>query len=93
MSDRQFPIQAASRGPRGPKSIPWDLIAPHEKQALFNHGGQTLQRLAERHSLCACEAVAVLEDRSWRRYEDHADAVKRLEEIVAAGLHDAKEQP
>lgn len=46
--------------------IPWAMIAPHEKQAQRNHG-QTLNRLAERGGLGACEAIAVLEDRPWHR--------------------------
>lgn len=46
-------------------SIPWDMLTPHEKQALDNHCGQTLKRLAERGGFAACEAIAVLEDRRW----------------------------
>lgn len=46
--------------------VPWEMILPHEKQALRNHS-QTIQRLAERGGLSACEAVAVLEDREYSR--------------------------
>jgi hypothetical protein len=51
--------------------IPWDMIAPHAKQADKNHY-QTLERLAERGGLTAEEAVAVLRshsamDRNWVR--------------------------
>lgn len=49
--------------------IPWELIGPHEEQALSNHG-QTLKRLAERGGLCPSEAVAVLENRSWHPMSD-----------------------
>lgn len=28
--------------------VPWGLIAPHERRARANHGGQSLNRLAER---------------------------------------------
>lgn len=42
--------------------VPWSVIAPHEAQAQRNHGGQTLERLAERGGLCAKEALAVLLD-------------------------------
>ena len=46
-------------------SIPWAMIAPHERQALRNHD-QTLKRLAERGGLSPREAVCVLEGRSLR---------------------------
>ena len=44
--------------------IPWDFIAPHEQQALANHG-QTLNRLAERGGLGASEALDIVEGRRW----------------------------
>ncbi len=44
--------------------LPWALIAPHEAQALNNHG-QTLEKLAHRGGLSFEEAAAVMEDRSW----------------------------
>lgn len=53
-----FPIQD------GP-DIPWRVIAPHEKAAQRNHGGQTLQRLAERGGLGVGEAIDVLLDQPW----------------------------
>lgn len=60
--------------------IPWALIEPHEKQAMKNHG-QTLERLRERHGLSPCEAVAILEDRPWRKMAP-ADSIARLYEII-----------
>lgn len=48
-------------------AVPWEMIAPHERQAKANHGGQTLKRLAERGGLGLAEAVAVLEDRPFKR--------------------------
>lgn len=44
------------------RAIPWDAIAPHEKQAQANHY-QTLKRLAERGGLCVAEAVVVMLDK------------------------------
>ena len=85
-----FPIQRSwKRQPAGhmgysddgPRCIPWAVIAPHERQAQMNHGGQTLAKLAQRGGLCASEAVAVLEDREWRPY---AEAEQRLKELVNA---------
>lgn len=45
--------------------IPWELLLPHAEQAIANHGGQTLERLAERGGLCYSEAVAILTDQPW----------------------------
>lgn len=63
----------------GPKEIPWAMIAPHAEQARRNHM-QTLEQLAQRGGLCACEAIAVLEDREWQRFESHKDAERLLAE-------------
>lgn len=60
---RTFPIMESKRV----KSVPWDMIAPHERTAKDNHGGQTLQRLSERGGLCPLEAVAVLEDTPYNK--------------------------
>lgn len=62
-------------------SIPWDMIQPHENQALKNHCGQTLERLAQRGGLSHCEAVAILEDRDWKLM-DLDDAISRLKELT-----------
>ena len=74
-TERMFAIQNGD-------DIPWSVIAPHERQALNNHGGQTLERLHERRGLSMCEAVAVLEDRAWRVMPDDV-ARARLKELVA----------
>lgn len=59
-----FPIQ--SSGVQGElREIPWALIQAHEAQALNNHCGQSLERLAQRQGLSACEAVAILEDMTY----------------------------
>lgn len=62
------------------ENIPWDAIAPHEKQAVKNHG-QTLQRLAERGGLDYTEALAVLEDRDYTKVE-HSVAKDMVLRIV-----------
>lgn len=74
MSERRFPILRGG-------SIPWDLIAPHEKQALENHCGQTLERLAERGGLGTCEAVAVLEDRRWKHMDERIAGAQLQEKV------------
>ena len=65
--------------------IPWDLISPHEAQALENHG-QSLEKLADRGGLSWDEAYDVLTDqmtpcyklgaKSWTDYCENE--VKRL---------------
>ena len=63
-------------------SIPWEMIAPHEAQALQNHAGQSLQELASRGGLSDCEAIAVLEDRPWIKMEPD-EAREKLTGILA----------
>lgn len=48
-----------------PRTIPWDLVAPHENRALTNHS-QSLTRLAERGGLSPQELIAVLTDKHWK---------------------------
>lgn len=51
------------------KAIPWALIVEHETQALDNHD-QTLNRLAERGGLGPSEALLIIQDRQWRRFDE-----------------------
>lgn len=57
-----FPIMSG-RGEPG-AWVPWQVFAPHEAQALANHG-QDLRTLAGRGGLDPTEAVAVLEGLRW----------------------------
>lgn len=79
--ERRFPIM-------GGPSIPWSLIAPHERQAQANHD-QSLETLAARGGLSPIEAVAVLHDRPCPGHAERLAAGKaapaRLAAIVAAG--------
>jgi hypothetical protein len=61
--------------------IPWAVIEPHEVQAKSNHS-QSLICLAERGGLSACEALAILEDRPWRRMP-HGAANAKLAALLA----------
>lgn len=83
-SPRVFPVQD------GP-DIPWSTIAPFEKQARYQHGGQTLERLAERGGLGVTEVLAILEgegkyDRYWtqpgRSARDKTANILRLQALV-----------
>lgn len=42
-------------------SVPWEVMVPHERQAMTNHGGQTLERLAARGGLACGEAWCVIQ--------------------------------
>jgi hypothetical protein len=59
--------------------FPMSLFRPHEGQARENHY-QSLDRLAERGGLGWSEALAILEDREWRRC---ADAEAKVRAILA----------
>ena len=102
MPRKMFPILAAHYERRGilnyPRSIPWDIIAPHEDAALRNHD-QTLDKLASRGGLGASEAICViyphrLKDyiRVWRdgseaeRFSSEAHAVDELNKLVVEWL-------
>ena len=63
-------------------SVLWAVMGPHKRQAELNHGGQSLETLAQRGGLCRSEAVAVLEDRAWNRMSER-EAAARLDVIVA----------
>jgi hypothetical protein len=82
---KTFPIMAA-HGERYSQvllpqtTIPWDMIAPHARQADLNHS-QTLERLAERGGLSRCEAIAILQDRRWHKMA-LTDAKEVLEHLV-----------
>lgn len=82
MSD-QFPVlRSRWRDPQ--ESIPWSVIAPHERQALRNHS-QTLRRLAERGGLAWTEMLAVLTDSYWEDVtHDRVRAKDEVLRIVAA---------
>lgn len=80
-TQERFPIQ----GDPVITWIPWRMIAPHERRAMDNHGQQTLAKLAYRGGLSICEAVAVLEDRPWKRM-DPAEARRQLQKLVSAHI-------
>lgn len=68
------------------KSIPWDVITPHDVQALRNHH-QSLGKLAIRGGLTPCEALAVIEGRPWERMA-FTDARRRLLDYVRGAAAD-----
>lgn len=80
---RDFPIlrDPKERSAGAPPSIPWAMIAPHERQAWSNHG-QSLERLAERGGLGTWEAIAVLEGKRWREVPVEG-SIDRLKAKVA----------
>lgn len=69
--------------------IPWEVLEPHEAQAQRNHS-QTLKRLAERGGLGADEAVAVIENRQYRRMPFAAAHTALRKHIDAARAKEAQ---
>lgn len=70
---------------RLPKTIPWELIAPHADAAYANHH-QTLERLASRGGLDPTELYYVLNDKKWPvgvPCISIEDAAKYLIEVVS----------
>lgn len=63
-------------------TIPWEMIAPHEAQAMANHY-QSLFTLERRGGLSRSEACAVLEDRPWKDMPIQEAETKIMEAVVA----------
>lgn len=78
MSEKKFPILGTN------ESIDWNLIAPHEKQAMENHCGQTLEQLARRHGLSWYELLCVLLDKPFTEVE--YDKEKNYKELCQRAL-------
>lgn len=78
MSEKKFPILGTN------ESIDWNLIAPHEKQAMENHWGQTLEQLARRHGLSWYELLCVLLDKPFTEVE--YDKEKNYKELCQRAL-------
>lgn len=74
--DKRFKVL----GTNGDCSIPWMVIAPHEEQAIKNHG-QNLETINNRGGFCWSEILAVLEDRKWSKMDEKI-ARKKVEGIV-----------
>lgn len=87
MSDtlRRFPIQ------NGP-TVPWEVMAPHDRQCQKNHGGQTLERIAQRGGLLAAEAWCVVNDMDcpweWRCTKDDFERLDRQWHEFAAAINE-----
>ena len=78
MSEKKFTILGTN------ESIDWNLIAPHEKQAMENHCGQTLEQLARRHGLSWYELLCVLLDKPFTEVE--YDKEKNYKELCQMAL-------
>lgn len=79
---KEFPIMTK----KGKEYIPYDIIKPHEEQALKNHCGQTLDRLAARGGLSWAEAYAVLTESKFPygdQYISDEFYEKKVKEIVS----------
>ncbi len=81
-SEQAFPILQAAQTAGRPPTIPWALIAPHEKQAKANHGDQSLGLLANRGGLSPEELWCVLHDQPWREHPGERFAEGWLQGLV-----------
>lgn len=78
-----FPILGPLRGTiHGPRTVPWAIVAPFQDRAMKNHGGQTLERLAERGGLSPRELLLVLTDRPLHDFAWKMDEQDALDQIV-----------
>lgn len=61
------------------KSIPMRLLMLYEEQALRNHS-QSLQRLAERDGMGACEILGIIQGLRWSQFritpDDEAELIE-----------------
>lgn len=72
-NEKQFPVHPQFR--EKIKSIPWGLLSPHERQAEINHN-QPLERLAQRGGLSPVEALAIINDVSYRGVHGSESAIE-----------------
>ena len=79
---KEFPIMTK----KGKEYSPSDIIKRHDKQALKNNYGQTLDRLAARGGLSWAEAYAVLTDSKFPHRDQYISDEfyeKKVKEIVS----------
>ena len=79
----RMPIQLTLDDPDyGRLHAPMAMFERHNLQAMGNHCGQGLGRLAERGGVSPCEALAILDNRPWHsmdRKEAKAELKRRIE--------------
>lgn len=78
---RRFPVLD------GGMTVPWQMLVPHEPQAMRNHSGQTLEDLAQRCGLDWVELACVLNGKPFTHCPtEHAKefVLKRVAEYEAA---------
>jgi hypothetical protein len=90
---KTFPIQISWRDrelyAELPRRLPWAIWEPYRKQIERNHGGQTLERLVERHGLSPMELWCGITNRDLQplftnsmTHEETRDGIlKRLAEL------------
>ena len=89
---RRFPIMGQRHGDIC-MTIPWEIISPHQSQAMKNHS-QTLERLAERGGLSPGEALAVMTNRAWQdrsKFKFH-ETLDALIEVIINRLSEPTEE-
>jgi|SRR5579859_868602 len=66
--------EARRNGTPYPRSVPWELVKDHEKQAQSNHS-QSLDRLAERGGLSPKELWCVVHDKKYYESRNITEAM------------------
>ena len=93
---KRFPLLTDHRVKQGELiDLPWDMLAEHSVQAINNHH-QDLHMLAERGGLSASEAVAVLENKSWKDPtipRERAEVQARLRELLRLWNEEQADKP
>ncbi|MDB5057220.1 MAG: hypothetical protein JWO59_692 [Chloroflexi bacterium] len=68
--------------PDCPRSVPYDLVEAHARQAERNHGGQSIATLARRGGLDPRELWAVCHGVGWHEAPSYDDAIAWLKETA-----------
>lgn len=79
--ERRFPVLDADRYPGCPARVPWGFVAPHERQAKYNHD-QTLTRLAERGGLSPAKLLCVVTGKHWSEMPEQRPDEKAVPELL-----------
>ena len=78
MNEKMFPVLDAEKYPGCPREIPWRWLEPVGIWAQRNHGGQTLERLAQRGGLSPLELMCVVDRRPLALYTTPPEAARNL---------------
>ena len=76
-------IRAKNTPSHCPATVPWEIVAPHQEQAIQNHG-QTLEKLHGRGGVSIQELYAILRDRPYDSAVSERTAVNFVWSLIEA---------